>query len=146
MNISQITDTNIDNTLIVKNYSKSIFSKDTYINIACEPCVICLECTFEKNKIPFHCNNFIESECECDYYIHKDCFRQWMKARPTNDIKCLICASDAKFHQTVIEKCLLNRFVQFSCQIFVLISCSGVIIYLCLNVVLNSMSRKETLS
>ena len=56
-------------------------------------CVICLE----KNNSLQHIDKYIYNrECNCEYYVHKNCLYQWYSVHyPENtaEINCLICNS-----------------------------------------------------
>ena len=65
--------------------------KDIYINVPLQPRVICLDVIYENDIIPLNCKNFITAQCKCQYFVHKSCFHTWKYARPTDDVRCLIC-------------------------------------------------------
>jgi len=87
-------------------------NKETYLNISkdCdaidELCVICLEIEDDfKNRTIVH-SRFLNSQCQCQYYIHKRCFDKWLEKRPTEDTTCLICSSKAKLVLSCKTRCI----------------------------------------
>lgn len=91
--------------------------KDTaYIPIVDECCVICMETLDNKNRKCVPHSTLFTTSCDCKYRIHKKCFAEWLKQRPTNDIRCLICASDGMLLLTRMELC--RRKIPFCIHIF----------------------------
>ena len=62
-----------------------------------QECVICLEKKNNKNKLQ-HIDKYMHNRmCECNYYIHDNCFHDWKLSHyyngNNNEMKCLICNS-----------------------------------------------------
>ena len=114
----------IDSTNINTNVSPNV-SSDTDTdsntnlnnehNVVIEPelvddsklCLICMD----ENRVDNLVLNKIyitSSECNCEYYIHPKCFREWLavKYRPkTTLIKCLICRSNVRIKENCCDYC-----------------------------------------
>ena len=52
-------------------------------------CLICLD-----DDTLFQVRHYSEfnSDCSCNYYIHKPCLVSWIKKRGVNNAKCLLCS------------------------------------------------------
>ena len=78
-------------------------------------CVICLEAEDEYNSPPYKCDELlIHDTCQCEYYVHDTCLRQWIINRPYYDeLKCLVCSSPVErrlsCYEIVLDKCTLSR-------------------------------------
>ena len=68
-------------------------------------CVICMDNLDTNNRkcVPHY--KFLNAECNCEYRIHKKCFTQWLKKRPTDEVRCLICASNGELVLSCVGKC-----------------------------------------
>lgn len=68
-------------------------------------CIICLdEINYSNNKfVPS--TDLLITACECRYNIHRSCFNQWLSARNSDTINCLVCASEGEIIITRKEKC-----------------------------------------
>ena len=68
-------------------------------------CVICMEILDTNNRVCVSHSKLLNTTCGCKYGIHKTCFGEWLKQRPTDDIRCLICASEGELVLGCLGKC-----------------------------------------
>jgi len=73
-------------------------------------CIICLDILDEKNNDCVLSGNLLQTTCQCKYNIHKDCLNKWLLSRSSDNISCLVCASDAVVITTPKEKCDRNFY------------------------------------
>ena len=73
-------------------------------------CIICLDILDEKNNDCVLSGNLLQTSCQCKYNIHKDCLNKWLLSRSSDNISCLVCASDAIVITTPKEKCDRNFY------------------------------------
>lgn len=99
-NIYSDTDTETDTDISLNsNDEHNITVNREYINDDIEDnkyCLICMDETRTDNLI-LNKTYISSSHCNCEYYIHNSCFREWLAVKyspKTTIIKCLICRSD----------------------------------------------------
>ena len=68
-------------------------------------CIICLDEINYSNKKFVPSTDLLITACECRYNIHRSCFNQWLSARNSDSINCLVCASEGEIIITRKEKC-----------------------------------------
>ena len=55
-----------------------------------DSCIICLEADGEARLLS---TDLHTGECECQYWVHKACMRQWLETKPSQSLKCINCGS-----------------------------------------------------
>jgi len=119
-NIYSDTDTDIS---LNSNDEHNIIVNRECINDNIEDNKYCLICMDESRRDNLILNKtYISSgDCNCEYYIHHSCFREWLAVKyspKTTTMKCLICRSDIR----IKENCC-NYYCNYCCKNF----------YYCLN-------------
>ena len=71
-------------------------------------CIICLDILDEKSKDCALSDDLLKTTCNCKYNIHRECLNQWVTSRSSDNISCLVCASEAHVVTTPKEKCYRN--------------------------------------
>tara|TARA_B100000902_G_scaffold396593_1_gene458056 strand:- start:1870 stop:2262 length:393 start_codon:yes stop_codon:yes gene_type:complete len=71
-------------------------------------CIICLDILDENNESCTLSENLLKTTCKCKYNIHKNCLNKWLILRNSDNISCLVCASEANVVTTTKEKCNRN--------------------------------------
>ena len=78
------------------NYILQYFCNNTSEHKTQE-CVICLEKENKSNTLQHIDKYMYNKACECNYYIHENCFYTWSSShyynRNNNKMNCLICNS-----------------------------------------------------
>ena len=96
-------------------------------------CIICLE-DDDTHKLYSNKSYIHISKCNCKFYVHDHCFRQWIDVRFNGSkyIKCLVCNSKLRLKNTyrdqIKDLCILFSFRCF-CYSFVCI----IIVYTLIN-------------
>ena len=89
-------------------------------------CVICLD-EYHNNQICRLSETYLHKDCDCKYYLHKECMKDWINMHETNT--CLMCKNEIKLKETCFKKytrliCLKRvqkKFFRFIYTILVLI-------------------------
>lgn len=100
-----------------------------YISVEQEPCVICLELLDGNKNISSPQSKFMKASCECQYFIHSSCYKQWQTNAP--EIRCLICSSDAKPVIEISKMCYelcIGKHLIYCCVIITVISLFWIIL------------------
>ena len=69
-------------------------------------CVICLDILDSSGVAAKEKSNFTRTpDCDCNYYLHTSCFEQWVIDKPTDELNCLVCGSDAELVISYRKRC-----------------------------------------
>lgn len=90
-NIIDICNNTLNNNLISDNLSSEDLSDD---------CIICLD----SSTIPPVHFSTITSDCSCNFYIHTECFIEWINKERPDQATCLMCHGTIKNIDEFIEQ------------------------------------------
>ena len=65
-------------------------------------CVICLD-ELRDEEICKISEIYLQKECECKYYLHKECLKDWINMHEKNS--CLMCKEGIILKETCSKKC-----------------------------------------
>ena len=69
------------------------------LNVETVDCIICLA---DKNEKIQHFSTF-NSDCSCNYHIHKSCMVQWVRMKYPDNAACLLCKKELKKSNEIVE-------------------------------------------
>ena len=81
-------------------------AKEIHIPIHQEPCVICFDTVDNKGHQCCRSTSLLIARCDCDYAVHKKCMNEWLENRPSSNVQCLICSSEAETVLSCSERSL----------------------------------------